>query len=296
MVAGARLIEELGFDGAWVGDHLACPSPLLDAMGCLTAAAAVTERIALGFSVLLLGLRPPAWTAKQLVTLDALAPGGRLRLGVGVGGEFPEEFAAAGVPLERRGRRVDETLAVLGDLLAGRPVHYQGSVISVDVDAPPAPDHGLSPAIATLPPIYTAGRGEPALRRAARYADFWMPMWLSPESIAKRLDTLAELAAAANRPRPRLASLILVHADRDRARAREQADIHLRGQYGMGLDRVEHWTGLGSAEQLTEQLAAYVAVGVEEFILMPLGADPLTQIERLAEVNRNLEATQCVYS
>jgi alkanesulfonate monooxygenase SsuD/methylene tetrahydromethanopterin reductase-like flavin-dependent oxidoreductase (luciferase family) len=295
VIAGARLIEELGFDGAWVGDHLACPAPLLDAMGCLTAAAAVTQRIALGFSVMLAGLRPPAWTAKQLVTLDALAPG-RLRLGVGVGGEFPEEFAAAGVPLARRGRRVDETLAVLPDLLTGKPVSYTGSVIAVEAHAPNDPTRGLTPAISVMPPIYTAGRGEPALKRAARYADYWMPMWLSPDSIAKRLGTLEELAGAAGRPRPKLASLILVHADADLETGRREADAHLRGQYGMGLDRVEHWTGLGGPEAIAEELAAYVAVGVEEFILMPLGGDPLTQIDRLAEVKRSLEATECVYS
>jgi alkanesulfonate monooxygenase SsuD/methylene tetrahydromethanopterin reductase-like flavin-dependent oxidoreductase (luciferase family) len=296
VVRGARLIEELGFDGAWVGDHLACPAPLLDAVSCLAAAGAVTERINLGFSVLLVGLRPPAWTAKQLVTLDALAPGGRIRLGVGVGGEFPEEFAAAGVPMERRGRRVDETLEVLPDLLAGRPVSYTGSVIELEVHGPHAPEKGLSPAISSMPAVYTGGRGEPALRRAAKYADVWMPMWLSPDSIARRAETLAELAATHGRPRPRLASLVLVHVDDDSQRARSQADAHLRGQYRMGLDRVEHWTGLGPAEALVEQLAAYVAVGVEEFILMPLGSDPLTQIERLADVNRTLEATECVYS
>ncbi len=295
VIAGARLIEALGFDGAWVGDHLACPAPLLDAMGCLTAAAAVTERISLGFSVLLAGLRPPAWTAKQLVTLDALAPG-RLRLGVGVGGEFPAEFAAAGVPLARRGRRVDETLEVLPDLLNGKPVSFHGREVAVEVQAPNRPDRGLTPAISALPPVYTAGRGEPALKRAAKYADFWMPMWLSPESIARRLETLETLAGQAGRPRPKLASLILVHADADSDRGRREADAHLRGQYGMGLDRVEHWTGLGSAEAIAQQLAAYVAVGVEEFILMPLGGDPLTQIERLAEVKISLEATECVYS
>jgi alkanesulfonate monooxygenase SsuD/methylene tetrahydromethanopterin reductase-like flavin-dependent oxidoreductase (luciferase family) len=309
VLRAARLIEELGFDGAWVGDHLACPAPLLDAMGCLTAAAAVTERINLGFSVMLLGLRPPAWTAKALVTLDALAPG-RLRLGVGVGGEFPEEFAAAGVPLAQRGKRVDETLEVLGDLLAGRPVAYAGSAIEVDVQAPrvtgqaprvtgQAPNiaaRGLAPAISAMPPIYTAGRGEPALRRAAKYADFWMPMWLSPDSIARRVETLEELAEAAQRPRPRLASLILVHADADSERGRREAERHLRGQYGMGLERVARWTALGPADAIAQELAAYVAVGVEEFILMPLGSDPLTQIERLAEVKTSLEATECVYS
>jgi alkanesulfonate monooxygenase SsuD/methylene tetrahydromethanopterin reductase-like flavin-dependent oxidoreductase (luciferase family) len=295
VVRGAQLIEESGFDGAWVGDHLACPAPLLDAVTCLAAAAAVTSEIALGFSVMLLGLRPPAWTAKQLVTLDALAPG-RLRLGVGVGGEFPEEFTAAGVPLAQRGRRLDETLELLPDLLTGRPVHYDGSVIKLEVSGPQHPERGLAPAISTLPPIYTAGRGEPALRRAAKYADFWMPMWLSPASIAKRLEPLAELAQTAGRPRPRLSSLILVNADPDLDTAKREADGHLRAQYGMGLDRVEHWTGLGSAEAIAEQLAAYVEVGVEEFILMPLGRDPLTQIERLAEVKARLEATECVYS
>jgi alkanesulfonate monooxygenase SsuD/methylene tetrahydromethanopterin reductase-like flavin-dependent oxidoreductase (luciferase family) len=296
VVRGARLIEDLGFDGAWAGDHLACPAPVLDAVSCLAAAAAVTERIDIGFSVMLLGLRPPAWTAKQLQTLDALAPGGRLRLGVGVGGEFPEEFAAAGVPMARRGRRVDETLQVLPDLLGGRPVSSSASVIDVQVAGPHSPERGLMPAIAAMPPVYIAGRGEPALRRAARYGDFWMPMWLSPESVAKRLDRLGELAEAAGRPRPRVAMLILVHTDPSADTARREADGHLRAQYAMGLERVEHWTGLGSTGQITEQLAAFAAVGVEEFVLMPLGSDPLTQIERLAEVKTQLEEVECVYS
>ena len=70
VVAAARLAEELGFDAAWAGDHLACPAPGLDAPSCLSAAAAVTERISLGISVMLLGLRQPAWSAKILATID----------------------------------------------------------------------------------------------------------------------------------------------------------------------------------------------------------------------------------
>ncbi|WP_249011598.1 LLM class flavin-dependent oxidoreductase [Conexibacter sp. DBS9H8] len=290
VLEGARLIEAAGFDGAWVGDHLACPSPLLDAVTCLGAAAAVTQRITLGFSVLLLGLRPPAWTAKCLVTLDALAPGGRLALGVGVGGEFPEEFAAAGVPLARRGRRVDEILEALPDLLCGRPVSYHGSVLELEVHGPHTPERGLSPAISQLPPVYVGGRGEAALARAARHADFWMPMWLSPDSITRRVERLGELAERAGRPTPALATLVLVHADADRARGRRAAEAHLRGQYGMGLDRVEHWTGLGDAAAIAEQLTGYLDAGVREFVLMPLGADPLGQIEALADVADRLRA------
>ncbi|MBO0769142.1 MAG: LLM class flavin-dependent oxidoreductase [Solirubrobacterales bacterium] len=270
VLEGARLIEQAGFDAAWVGDHLACPSPLLDAVTCLGAAAAVTERINLGFSVMLLGLRPTAWTAKQLVTIDALAPG-RLKLGVGVGGEFPYEFEAAGVPLNQRGKRLDRGLDELPALLDG--------------------SGPLKPAISAKPPIYVGGRGEPALKRAAKHADFWLPMWLSPRSIAKRKEKLDELAAG--RETPRLASLILVHVDDDTTTARAQAERHIQGQYGMDLEKIEHWTGLGSATHIAEQLHAYTEVGVEEFILMPLGTDPLTQIDRLAEVKESLT---CVYS
>ena len=154
---------------------------------CIAASAAVTERIALGFSVMLLGLRNPAWTAKQLASIDLLAGGGRLRLGVGVGGEFPAEFEAAGVPVSQRGARLDDSLAVIGDLLTGRPVDYTGRALTVRAPA-------LEPALPVVPPIYVGGRGEPALRRAARYGDAWMPMWLTPARIAERSQLLGEMA------------------------------------------------------------------------------------------------------
>ncbi len=82
---------------------------------------------------MLLGLRNPAWTAKQLTSIDLLAGGGRLRLGVGAGGEFPAEFEAAGVPVSERGARLDDSLAVIGDLLTGRPVDYAGRALTVRV-------------------------------------------------------------------------------------------------------------------------------------------------------------------
>jgi alkanesulfonate monooxygenase SsuD/methylene tetrahydromethanopterin reductase-like flavin-dependent oxidoreductase (luciferase family) len=265
VVEAAQVAEGLGFDAVWAGDHLACPAPVLEATHCLTAAAVATERVALGLSVLLLGLRPLAWTVKGLVTLDALS-GGRLRLGVGVGGEFPQEFAAAGVPLRRRGARLDAALAALPELLTGRPY---GEI--------PA----FEPALAAPPPILVGGRSDAALRRAARCGDAWLPMWISPATLARRAERLAELAAAHGRPRPALALLIGVHVG-DRAAA--EADAHLRGLYGMGLERVERWTALGDADAVAEHLDAYVRAGVGEIVLMPLGGDPLVQIERLAEV------------
>jgi probable F420-dependent oxidoreductase len=282
IVAAARLAEELGFDAAWVGDHLACPAPGLDAPACLAAAAAVTQRIGLGFSVMLLGLRAPAWAAKQLITIDALS-GGRLLLGVGVGGEFPDEFMAAGVPVTQRGARLDDALHVIRDLLTGHAVDYEGR--SQTVRSP-----GLEPAMTAPPPIYVGGRGEAALRRAARHGDMWLPMWLTPDRVAERTAELAELAESAGRPTPGTALLVGVNVDDDRAHARAQATAHISGQYRMGLDAIERWTLLDSIDGAVEQLDAYRQAGVREFLLMPLGHEPLTQYERLAEVRSRLLA------
>ncbi len=281
IVSAARLAEELGFDAVWAGDHLACPAPGLDAPGCLSAAAAVTERIGLGFSVMLLGLRAPAWAAKQLATIDALAGPGRLRLGVGVGGEFPAEFEAAGVPVTQRGARLDDALTVLPDLLTGRSVDYDGR--AQRVTSPP-----LEPPMGAPPPVYVGGRGDAALQRAARFGDAWLPMWLSPEKVAQRSERLAELAASHGRPTPATALLILTRIDDDAAHARAQAEAHIAGQYRMALDAVERWTLLDSIDGAVGRLAQYADVGVQEFVLLTLGEDPLTQYERLAAVATRL--------
>jgi len=281
IVQAARAAEELGFESLWAGDHLACPAPGLDAPTCIAASAVVTERIALGFSVLLLGLRNPAWTAKQLASIDLLAGGGRLRLGVGAGGEFADEFRAAGVPVSERGARLDDSLAVIGDLVTGKPVQYTGRKLTVS--SPP-----LQPAMAGRLPIYVGGRGEPALRRAARFGDAWLPMWLTPARIAERSQVLAEMALEQGRPAPRVAALILVRIDDDRARARAQARAHIAGQYRMELEAIERWTLLDSIDGAVEHLHQFVEVGVSEILLLTLGRAPLHQYERLAEVRSRL--------
>jgi probable F420-dependent oxidoreductase len=283
VVRAARLAESLGFDAVWVGDHLACPSPHLEATGVLAAAAAVTEHIELGFSVMLLGMRPIAWSAKQLVTIDSLS-GGRLLLGVGVGGEFPQEFAAAGVPVAERGARLNESLEVLPDLLRGQPVEHSGRTLQLRIPA-------LEPPISSVPPVYVGGRGEAALRRAARFGDMWLPMWLEPEVLADRSARLAELAEEHGRPRPGVALLVGVNVDDDADQARREAEAHLNGLYNLPLKVVERWTPVGSPDRVLEYLEAQLAAGVQELILMPLGGDPLGQYERLAEVRDRLIRT-----
>ncbi|PCH50678.1 MAG: hypothetical protein COC20_06390 [Cellvibrionales bacterium] len=90
-----KLADEIGMDSLWVGDHIAFAVPIMDPLLQLAQAAALSDRLILGTSVFLLPLRHPTTVAKQVSTLDRLTDG-RLIFGVGIGGEFPNEFAACG--------------------------------------------------------------------------------------------------------------------------------------------------------------------------------------------------------
>lgn len=249
---------------------------MLDSLCALSAAAAVTGRIELGVSVLQLGLRQPAWAAKQLATIEALAPG-RLRLGVGVGGEYPEEFLAAGVSHRTRGRRLDEILQVLPALLRGEPVDHRGPLAPVRVP-------GLRPAVGAPLPVSVGGRTDAALRRAARHGDQWMGIWLSARTVQACARRLAVIAAECGRVAPSIAMLVLVNVDDDADAARRDAAELVHGQYRMPLRLVERWTACGPPDTVAAMLHEYVEVGVDEFVLMPASADPLAQYRRLTVV------------
>lgn len=261
----AQRAEALGFDGVWAGDHLICPAPILDAVTAVTTAAAVTQRVTVGFSVMLLGLRPLVWTAKQLITLQQLS-GGRVQLGVGVGGEFPQEYEAAGVPTTRRGRRLDEALTALPGLITGS----EDAIAKLEPSAP-------------MPRVLVGGRSDAAMRRAIRSGDAWLPMWVSASTLASRTEQLRELAAEAGREAPSQGLLMLTCVGESRDWCLREADGHLRGQYRMPVEKVEHWTGLGEPARIAELIDEYVASGVQEVILMPLGRDQLAQLEGLGE-------------
>jgi alkanesulfonate monooxygenase SsuD/methylene tetrahydromethanopterin reductase-like flavin-dependent oxidoreductase (luciferase family) len=105
--AAARQAEELGFESAWVVDQLVAGTgvPVLDSLTSLAGAAAVTSRIKLGVGVLIVPLRPVAWAAKQVATVQYLSDG-RVLLGIGAGGDrHALSWDAAGVPSRERGRR-----------------------------------------------------------------------------------------------------------------------------------------------------------------------------------------------
>lgn len=189
--AAARLAEDVGLDSVWSTDHLIASAPILESTAVVATAAAVTERIQVGFGVLLLALRPPAWVAKQVATLQYLS-GDRIVLGVGTGNPAHGDIGwrAAGQPFAGRGRRTDEALAILPDLIAGRPATL-----------PDGTEATLSPG-ATVPPILVAGNGTAALRRAATYAEGWIGLNPSIDELSTLTTELAELSAEQGRPVP----------------------------------------------------------------------------------------------
>jgi alkanesulfonate monooxygenase SsuD/methylene tetrahydromethanopterin reductase-like flavin-dependent oxidoreductase (luciferase family) len=250
--AAARLAEEAGVESVWSTDHLIASAPMLDSTVVLATAAAVTSRVRIGYGVMLLALRPVAWAAKQVSSLQYVS-GDRVLLGVGTGNPAHGDvgWRAAGVSYAERGRLTDEALEVLPELIAGRTVAVEPGADLVRVDAleggaAVAPGAGgrdrvevaLAPG-AVVPPILVAGAGAKAMERAARFGDGWVPIGLSVADVPGRLEALRELAEKQERPRPTV-SIVAPPLDRTQAKA-------------------------------VEQLAAYGEAGVERVILAPSG-------------------------
>lgn len=180
----AQRAEELGFESAWVADHLAAPidfaptypyresgrpsfvaeTPFADPLVLIGQLAAVTRRLLLGVGVFVLPLRNPFVAAKAAATAQELSEG-RLLFGVGVGW-MREEFEAVGEPFAGRAARTEEMLEVMHKLWTGKAVAHGGKWYRF-------PSLQMSPGVTHPIPVLVGGSSEPALVRAARIADGW---------------------------------------------------------------------------------------------------------------------------
>ena len=192
----SRAIEETGFNSLWFPEHIVFFSaddyeskypytkdgtpPWKDGMGIydplLLAAVAAQATTTLRFStsVLILTLRPPLLTAKEVLTLDHIA-GGRFEFGVG-GGWSAEEYGALGVPFERRGRRFDEYIEAIRVAWREEKAAYQGEFVSFKNVV-----LGPKPVTPGGPPFLIGGDSEAAMKRAARLGDGWYGWWADYE-------------------------------------------------------------------------------------------------------------------
>lgn len=273
-----RRAEALGFDSIWAGDHLAFHIPILESLTLLSFLAGATERIALGTSVYLAPLRPPAWIAKQTATLDVLS-GGRLVFGVGVGGEYPPEFEAAGVPVAERGTRTDEAIDAVRRLWREDRVEHRGRHFDfgpVSIDPKPLQAGG--------PPIWIGGRRPPALRRAGQRGDGYISHMASPERVRANLDAIGAHAREAGREgRPFTpASFLFTLLDDDYESALDRAVAQLERTYRVPFrDAAPKYCLIGRPEDALEQLQRFVDAGSRHFVLAPL-ADAAATFDRVA--------------
>jgi probable F420-dependent oxidoreductase len=264
----AQRVEELGFDSLWVSEHMLFFVPTFDAITVLAAFAARTQRILLGSAVLLLPLRHPTVVAKEVASLDIIS-NGRIILGVGVGGEYPREFVACGVPVKERGRRTDEAIEVMRRLWSESGVNHEGRFFRLE-DANMLPRPVQKPG----PPIWVAGRSEAAIKRAARLGDGYMPYLFSPERYRDSLEKVSAFAQQHGRDPASIEAgmyqFICLADTYEEARQRANQDLSLR--YNQPFDRiVDRYCVLGTPDQCAERLGHYVEAGVRHFILVPIG-------------------------
>ncbi len=288
---GVAALEAAGAAALWVGGHVASPNGSPEAMAWLGRLSAQAERAIIGTAVLLLPLYPPAIVAKQVADLDQ-ASGGRIALGVGTGGEYPAEFQACQVPLAGRGARTDEAIGLVRRLWSAEPVTWPGPLFPMeDVRIQPAPRQPGGP------PVIVAGRRGPAMRRAARLGDGWMPYLYSPRRYARSVAAIQAEAAAIGRSLDTFgwAAYIPVAVDDDAEVTRRGAAEFLGSTYRQDftamLDRV---AVAGSPDQVTAGLGDFIAAGARHLVLLPAirpeakGHDMLLRI--LTEIAPRLRA------
>lgn len=280
-------VEELPIESVWQGGHVLPPTHTGEAVTRLTLMAAWTERVRVGTAVMVLPLYHPVTVAKQLADVDSRS-GGRVSVGVGVGGEFPAEFEALGIDPGERGARTDEAMVVMRRLWSGERVSHHGHFFRFDrvVMRPVQPPGASGPGMqAGGPPLLVSGRKEPAMRRAARLGDGWMPYLVSPRAYARSVGVIRKEAAASGRDLDGFEWTMYlycsVRSDGDRARA----DVRrfLGGAYGDKpqemLDRI---APSGTPEEVAGRLQEYVDAGVRHLIISPAAHHDTLEVVRLA--------------
>ena len=282
-----RAAERLPIESIWQGGHVLPPTATGESITRLALLTAWTERVRIGTSILLLPLYQPVVVAKQLADLDSRS-GGRVSVGLGVGGEFPKEFEAVAVPIGERGPRCDEAMDVLRALWRGGPVSHHGRFFQFDelelrpVRAPGADAPQMQPG---GPPLLVSGRKEPAMRRAARRGDGWMPYLMSPSAYARSVETIRREADGAGRDLDGFEWMMYTYCSirPQEDQARRDVAAFLGGAYGdmpgAMLDRI---APAGTPEQVAARLQEYVEAGVRHFIISPAAHENTLEVVTLA--------------
>ena len=196
----AQEAESMGFHSVWVSDHIAVPDQDVERYGkgyydlfsVLGYVSAITQRVSLGTSIVILPLRNPLHTAQVAATVDQLS-GGRLILGAGVGSSEPE-YRAMGVSWSDRGAIADESLMVLKHAWTAERPNFHGQFFNFEgINCFPPPVQ------TPHPPIWIGGGSRRSIRRAAEYGDGWHPTRPSFQLLEEGIPRLRRLAERGGR-------------------------------------------------------------------------------------------------
>jgi alkanesulfonate monooxygenase SsuD/methylene tetrahydromethanopterin reductase-like flavin-dependent oxidoreductase (luciferase family) len=264
LIEWAKRADAAGFSSLGTIDRIVYSN--YESLVSLAAAAGVTERINLTPSILILPYRvSAAIVAKQAATLHHLS-GGRLVLGVAVGGR-EDDYTAAGASFADRGKRMDQMLDELKRLWAGEERGFAGGVGPDVSDNPPA--------------VIVGGQADVAFRRVARFGDGWMMGGAPPEMFPEAVGKLeAAWQAEGREGEPRKLALSYFSLD---AHPEAQARKTLGGYYaflGDFADMIVGWAATGE-DAVKERAEAFRQVGCDELIMIPCSTDP-GQVDKLA--------------
>jgi alkanesulfonate monooxygenase SsuD/methylene tetrahydromethanopterin reductase-like flavin-dependent oxidoreductase (luciferase family) len=275
--------ESVGLDRLGVGDHVTFRGGQGgDGLVQAAALAALARRAEVSVSVYQLALRHPVVAARQIADVAAMCAGG-FALGVGAGGEDRAEVEACGVDPSTRGRRLDESLAVVRRLLAGETVDHDGEFFRLaGVAVLPSPPRDV--------PITVGGRSGAALRRAALLGDGWLGIWVSPRRFAAAIGELAGVAAASGRRDTRWRHGLTVWCGfgPDVESATRVLAAEMEGVYALPFAQFARWCPAGRPADVAEALAPYLAAGATDLNLIAVADDPLAAVHAAGEVRAHL--------
>ncbi len=267
ILALADRAEALGLDSVWIGDSLLA-KPRHEPLAMLAAIAGRTRRVKLGTAVLLPVLRNPVLLAHQVATIDQISQG-RLILGVGIARDLPAiraEFAAAGVPFEKRIGRMLEGLQLCRALWSGKPVDWEGRWTVRNGQLAPMPFTGGGP------PIWGGGDSPGALKRAGEHFEGWFPSGAqSPAVWREHWAQVTAFARDAGREPTAItgAVYLTLSVDDNASRANAELDRYLAQYYQRPAAeiRTQQYCFAGSRVAAAEWLRAFVAAGVTHIVV-----------------------------
>lgn len=276
----AKTAEELGFDSVWASDHVIVPEKRLgmfseyfyDPFVLLSSIAAVTSRIIVGTSVIILPYRNPVVVAKMIATLDVLSEG-RVIFGVGPGW-MKEEFEVLGVPVESRGRMTNEYIKAITTLWQEDDPEFDGEFCSLsDIKFYPKPMQK------PRPPIWIAGASKYAVKRAAVLGDGWHPTWVTPEDVEKGIADLRSIAEENGRDLENFTFSV-----RNRLKILSVKDTENSSVKNENDDTV--FSLRGTPSEIREYIGQYKQAGVTHVVFDP-AADDVEEIFYIMDVVAN---------